>query len=164
MTDLEALEMLVGEWTAEAVDPGSGEPTRGAMTVEWLEGGGYLVQRTTMENPIFPRSLSMFGPDEACLEALGTGADVGTRLRRWLRGGRRRRVAARDRPRAIRRQGDALVAGRPVFGHGDRKRAADEFPSRENAMRTSVPRSDSDVTRSPSVSLQISPSPRPPPP
>ena len=101
---------------------------------------------------------------EACLEALGTGADVGTRLRRWLRGGRRRRVAARDRPRAIRRQGDALVAGRPVFGHGDRKRAADEFPSRENAIRISVPRSDSDVTRSPSVRLQISPSPRPPPP
>jgi hypothetical protein len=98
------------------------------------------------------------------LEALGTGADVGTRLRRWLRGSRRRRVAARDRPRAIRRQGDALVAGRPVFGHGDKKRAADEFPSRQNAIRTSVPRSDSDVTRSPSVSLQISPSPRPPPP
>ena len=59
---------------------------------------------------------------------------------------------------------DALVAARPVLGHGDRKRAADESPSRENAIRTSVPRSDSDVTRSPSVSLQISPSPRPPPP
>ena len=48
MTDLEALEVLVGEWTAEAVDPGSGEPIRGTMTVEWLEGGGYLVQRTTL--------------------------------------------------------------------------------------------------------------------
>jgi hypothetical protein len=63
MTDLDALEVLVGEWTAEAVDPGSGESIRGAMTVEWLEGGGYLVQRTTMENPVFPRTLAMIGPD-----------------------------------------------------------------------------------------------------
>jgi hypothetical protein len=30
---------------------------------------------------------------------------------------------------------DALVAARPVLGHGDRKRAADESPSRENAIR-----------------------------
>jgi len=65
MTDMEALEVLVGEWTAEAVDPGSGEPIRGAMTVEWLEGGGYLVQRTTLENPVFPRTLAMIGPDRA---------------------------------------------------------------------------------------------------
>ena len=28
MTDLAALEVLVGEWTAEAVDPRSGEPIR----------------------------------------------------------------------------------------------------------------------------------------
>ena len=65
MTDLAALEVLVGKWTAEAVDPRSGEPIRGTMTVEWLEGGGYLVQRTTLENPAFPRSLSMFGPDRS---------------------------------------------------------------------------------------------------
>ena len=65
MTDLAALEVLVGKWTAEAVDPRSGEPIRGTMTVEWLEGGGYLVQRTTLENPVFPRTLSMFGPDRA---------------------------------------------------------------------------------------------------
>jgi len=65
MTDLAALEVLVGEWTAEAVDPGSGEPIRGTMTVEWLEGGGYLVQRTTLENPVFPRTLAMIGPDRA---------------------------------------------------------------------------------------------------
>ena len=65
MTDLAALEVLVGEWTAEAVDPRSGEPIRGTMTVEWLEGGGYLVQRTTLENPVFPRTLAMIGPDRA---------------------------------------------------------------------------------------------------
>lgn len=65
MTDMDALEALVGEWTAEAVDPGTGEPVRGEMTVEWLGGGGYLVQRTTMENPVFPRTLAMFGPDRS---------------------------------------------------------------------------------------------------
>jgi hypothetical protein len=35
------------------------------MTVEWLEGGGYLVQRIVMENPVFPRSLALFGPDRS---------------------------------------------------------------------------------------------------
>ena len=65
MTDLAALEVLVGKWTAEAVDPRSGEPIRGTMTVEWLEGGGYLVQRSTLENPVFPRTLAMIGPDRA---------------------------------------------------------------------------------------------------
>ena len=30
--------------------PGIGE-VHGAMTVEWLEGGGYLIQRSAMEDP-----------------------------------------------------------------------------------------------------------------
>ena len=65
MTDMEALEALVGEWTSEVVMEGIDGTVRGAMTVEWLEGGGYLVQRTTLENPVFPRSLAMFGPDRS---------------------------------------------------------------------------------------------------
>ena len=48
MTDMQALEPLVGEWTAEAVMPGGGDGVRGSMTVEWLEGGGYLIQNDQM--------------------------------------------------------------------------------------------------------------------
>ena len=65
MTDMEALEALAGDWTAEAVPPGSDELVRGEMTVEWLDGGGYLVQRTTMENPAFPRTVAVIGPDHS---------------------------------------------------------------------------------------------------
>ena len=65
MTDMEALDALVGEWTAEAAMPATGEPVRGEMTVEWLDGGGYLVQRTTMEDTAFPRTVAVIGPDRS---------------------------------------------------------------------------------------------------
>ncbi len=65
MTDMEALEALVGEWTTEATMPGTGEPVHGEMTVEWLEGGGYLIQRSTMEDPRFPRAITVIGPDRS---------------------------------------------------------------------------------------------------
>ena len=65
MTDMEALEALVGEWTIEVVMPGSEDVLPGAMSVEWLDGGGYLVQRTTMEDPRFPRTIAAIGPDRS---------------------------------------------------------------------------------------------------
>ena len=65
MTDLEVLEALVGEWTIEVVMPGSDDVLPGAMSVEWLDGGGYLVQRTTMEDPRFPRTIAAIGPDRS---------------------------------------------------------------------------------------------------
>jgi len=65
MTDMESLEPLVGEWTAEAVVPGSDEVQRGDMSVAWLEGGGYLIQRSRMEDPIFPRGVTVIGPDRS---------------------------------------------------------------------------------------------------
>ena len=65
MTDLEVLEALVGDWTVEAVMPGSDDVLRGEMSVQWLEGGGYLVQRSTMEDPRFPRTISAIGPDRS---------------------------------------------------------------------------------------------------
>ena len=65
MTDLEVLEALVGEWTMEVVMPGSEDVLPGAMSVEWLDGGGYLIQRTTMEDPRFPRTIAAIGPDRS---------------------------------------------------------------------------------------------------
>ena len=60
---LEALHPLVGEWTTEARLPGHEAAVAGRTTFEWLEGGGYLIQRTTAENPAFPRCVMVIGPD-----------------------------------------------------------------------------------------------------
>ena len=65
MTDMEALEALVGEWTTEAVMEGIDGPVRGEMSVAWLEGGGYLIQRTTSDDPRFPRTVAVIGPDRS---------------------------------------------------------------------------------------------------
>ena len=65
MTDMEGLEPLVGEWTTEVVMPGSDEVLPGEMSVEWLDGGGYLVQRWAMEDPRFPRGITVIGPDRS---------------------------------------------------------------------------------------------------
>jgi hypothetical protein len=65
MIDLEAFEPLLGEWTAEAVMPGSDDVLPGSVSFEWLEGGGYLIQRSRMEDPMFPRGISVIGPDRS---------------------------------------------------------------------------------------------------
>ena len=46
MTDMEGLEPLIGEWTTEVRHPDIGV-VRGEMSVAWLDGGGYLVQRSS---------------------------------------------------------------------------------------------------------------------
>ena len=65
MTDMEALEALVGEWTSEVVMEGIDGTVRGAMSVEWPEGGGYLIQRSTADDPRFPRTVAVIGPDRS---------------------------------------------------------------------------------------------------
>ena len=64
MTDMEGLEPLVGEWTTEVRHPDIGV-VHGEMSVEWLDGGGYLVQRSSMEDTRFPRGISVIGPDRS---------------------------------------------------------------------------------------------------
>ena len=64
MTDMEGLEPLVGEWTTEVRHPDIGV-VHGEMSVEWLDGGGYLIQRSSAEDTRFPRGISLFGPTEA---------------------------------------------------------------------------------------------------
>jgi len=63
MTDMEALEALVGEWTTEVRHPDIGV-VHGEMSVEWLDGGGYLIQRSWAEDTRFPRGISLIGPTE----------------------------------------------------------------------------------------------------
>lgn len=59
--NLDALEPLVGEWTQIARWP-DGVEAHGRVSFAWLDGGGYLVQRSTVDDPI-PDSISVIGPD-----------------------------------------------------------------------------------------------------
>jgi hypothetical protein len=65
---LEELEVLVGEWTLEAIPPG-GEPWPGQAhaTFEWLEGSGrrLLLERTLIEMPEAPNAVCVIGCDAA---------------------------------------------------------------------------------------------------
>jgi hypothetical protein len=59
--DLTSLEPLVGEWTQTARWP-DGSEARGRVTFAWLEGGGYLIQHSVMDDPV-PNSIAVIGPD-----------------------------------------------------------------------------------------------------
>lgn len=62
---LQRLDRLVGSWSAEAehrVLPG--ETIHGAASFEWLEGGGFLIQRSTADHPDFPNGITIIGWDE----------------------------------------------------------------------------------------------------
>jgi hypothetical protein len=54
---LRPLDVLVGEW--ETVAPGM--EAEGRTTFAWLEGGGFLVQRSVVQRPEFPNSISLIG-------------------------------------------------------------------------------------------------------
>ncbi|MDI2036382.1 hypothetical protein [Paenarthrobacter nitroguajacolicus] len=54
---LEQLNILVGEW--QTTIPSA--ETRGRTTFEWLEGGGFLIQRSTVERPEYPNAVSIIG-------------------------------------------------------------------------------------------------------
>ena len=63
---LKELEVLVGEWTLEAVPPG-GEPWPGEAraSFEWLDGGQLLLGRTAIEMPEAPNAVCVYGCDAA---------------------------------------------------------------------------------------------------
>ena len=63
---LRRLQPLVGEWTMEAAWPnGDPWPGGGRMTVEWHDSGSLLVQRTTVDLPEAPATVSIIGCDGA---------------------------------------------------------------------------------------------------
>ena len=62
---LKDLDPFVGEWRVsgtlandEAIE------LTGWAGFEWIEGGGFLVQRSTTEREEFPNTLAVIGPDE----------------------------------------------------------------------------------------------------
>ena len=63
---LKELEVLIGDWTMEAIPPG-GEPWPGGArtTFEWLEGDQLVLERSTVEMPEAPDSICVIGCDAA---------------------------------------------------------------------------------------------------
>ncbi len=63
---LRRLEPLVGEWTLEAKPPGGPPwPGEARATIEWHDSGAHLVQRSTVDVPGAPDSVSIMGCDAA---------------------------------------------------------------------------------------------------
>ena len=63
---LKELEVLIGDWTMEAIPPG-GEPWPGEAraTFEWFEGNQLMLERSTVEMPEAPDSICAIGCDAA---------------------------------------------------------------------------------------------------
>ena len=60
--ELAAFDSLIGEWTVEATHPMlPSTVVTGRTTYEWLEGQHFLIQRSTMDHPDFPDSISVVG-------------------------------------------------------------------------------------------------------
>jgi len=65
---LERLAAFIGEWDLEISsmsfrdDPAAVE--RGHASFDWLEGGAFLIQRSEISAPDFPRSKAIIAPDD----------------------------------------------------------------------------------------------------
>ena len=59
---LEDLEPLVGRWTTVVSLPGADGVVSGRTSFVWLERGGYLVQRSEMDDARFPQTMMVIGP------------------------------------------------------------------------------------------------------
>jgi hypothetical protein len=62
---LEPFDSLIGTWSIEATHPLVDELLLGTVTFEWLEGGGFLIQRARIEHALFPDAISIIGAAEA---------------------------------------------------------------------------------------------------
>jgi len=54
---LERLDLLVGEWNTKV----PGVEAEGRTTFEWLEGGGFLIERSSVDRPEFPNAICVIG-------------------------------------------------------------------------------------------------------
>jgi hypothetical protein len=62
---LEPFDALIGAWTTEATHPLFDEAVPGSVTFEWLQGGRFLVQRSSNEHELLPDAISVIGACEA---------------------------------------------------------------------------------------------------
>jgi len=63
---LKELSRLVGEWKTTGTHPYlRGKILSGRSSFKWLEGGAFLLWRSEIDDPNFPRAVAIFGSDNA---------------------------------------------------------------------------------------------------
>jgi hypothetical protein len=146
---LEPFEALIGKWATEATHPMmEGVVVPGTMSLEWLEGGHYLVQRIRNDHEAFPDAICVTGAPEGgdglvmeyfdsrgVRRTYGIGLEDGV-LRMW-RDDPGLRAAVRGLPRARRVRGP--VAGRRDAGRLARRPARRVPPGGLTLSRSSRP-------------------------
>jgi hypothetical protein len=67
MTDpqLAPFEALIGTWSTEARHPLVDAVVTGTATFEWLEGGHFIVLRSTNDHELFPDAIAVIGAPES---------------------------------------------------------------------------------------------------
>ena len=63
-TALEPFDALVGAWATEATHPMFDGVVPGSLTLEWLEGGHFIVQRSHNDHEAFPDAICPIGAPE----------------------------------------------------------------------------------------------------
>jgi hypothetical protein len=61
---LEPFEALIGTWTTEAKHVAVDDVVHGTVTLEWLEGGHFIVQRSHVDHELFPDGIGIIGAPE----------------------------------------------------------------------------------------------------
>jgi hypothetical protein len=61
---LKVLDVLVGEWEIELSHPLIPDTLHGRADFEWLLGGQFLLERSSVEHPDFPYGIFVIGYDE----------------------------------------------------------------------------------------------------
>ncbi len=62
---LQPLTMFIGEWVAQGTHPYVPDTVlHGHVSFEWIEGGAFLVMRSSIDEPRFPSGISIFGSDD----------------------------------------------------------------------------------------------------
>jgi len=62
---LKPLEFLIGEWRLVASHPAFPTAVTGEVTVEWMDGGAFVMVRTNFEQPGPPSSKQVIGRDDS---------------------------------------------------------------------------------------------------
>jgi hypothetical protein len=61
---LAPFDALIGTWATEATHPLVDAVVPGQMSLEWLEGGHYLIQRSHNDHELFPDAICVIGAPE----------------------------------------------------------------------------------------------------
>src|SRR5689334_6254381 len=61
---LDPFDALVGTWDTEGKHVQVDEVVHGSTAFEWLEGGHFLVQRSHVDNELFPDAICVIGAPE----------------------------------------------------------------------------------------------------